>query len=187
MAVFSLIIRLFTLPAVLTGAMAALLWLGGGLSTAEVLAAEVCLMLIPLLAYPAGAVGFPKGPSRRNRQRTFAMVFSAVGYLLGLFWALGTDASRLCKILFGSYVISTLVLLLLNKGFRFRASGHACSTTAPLIFLSWQFGIGWLLPCALVVAAVYGASLRLKRHTLPQLTVGSLISLLAGSLCFLIF
>ena len=187
MSVFYLIIRFFTLPAVLTGTMAALLWLGGGLSTAELLAAEICLMFIPLLAYPAGAMDFPKGPARRSRQRTFAMVFSAAGYLLGLCWALCTDASRLSKILFGSYVISTLVLLLLNKGFRFKASGHACSTTAPLIFLNWQFGIDWLLPCALVVAAVYGASLRLKRHTLPQLTVGSLTSLLAGSLCFLIF
>lgn len=187
MAVFSLIVRFLTLPAVLTGTMAALLWLGGGLSGCEWAAAEVCLMLIPLLAYPAGAIGFAKGPARRSRQRTFAMVFSAAGYLLGLCWALGTDASRLCKILFASYVLSTLVLLLLNKGLRFKASGHACSTTAPLIFLSWQFGIGWLLPCALIVAAVYAASLRLKRHTLPQLTAGSLTSLLAGSLCFLIF
>ena len=187
MAAISLIIRFFTLPAVLTGSMAALLWLGGGLSSREWLVAEICLMLIPLLAYPAGAMGQEKGSARRNRQRTFAMVFSAVGYLLGLCWALWTDASRLAKILFGSYVLSTLVLLLLNKGFHFRASGHACSTTAPLIFLSWQLGPRWLLPCVLVVAAVYAASLRLKRHTLPQLTAGSLTSLLSGSLCFLIF
>ena len=91
MAIFSLIIRFFTLPAVLTGAMAALLWLGGGLSAAEVLAAEICLMFIPLLAYPTGAVGFPKGSARRSRQRTFAMVFSAVGYLLGLCWGFAGD------------------------------------------------------------------------------------------------
>ena len=187
MAAISLIIRFFTLPAVLTGSMAALLWLGGGLSSREWLVAEICLMLIPLLAYPAGAMGQEKGSARRNRQRTFAMVFSAVGYLLGLCWALGSDASRLCKILFGSYVLSTLVLLLLNKGLHFKASGHACSTTAPLIFLSWQLGAVWVLPCALVVAAVYAASIRLKRHTLPQLTAGSVTSLLAGGFCFLIF
>ena len=187
MAVFSLIIRFLTLPAVLTGTMAALLWLGGGLNGGEWAAAEICLMLIPLLAYPAGALGQPRGAGRRNRQRSFALVFSAVGYLLGLCWALGSDASRLCKILFGSYVLSTLVLLLLNKGLHFKASGHACSTTAPLIFLSWQLGAVWVLPCALVVAAVYAASIRLKRHTLPQLTAGSVTSLLAGGFCFLIF
>ena len=187
MAVISRIIRFFTIPAVLTGAMAALLWLGGGLSGSEWLAAEFCLMLIPLLAYPIGAMGPLRGTERRARQRSLAMIFGVIGYVLGLLWALWTDASRLAKILFASYVISTLILLVLNKLLHFRASGHACSTTAPLIFLSWQLGPAWIFPGILVVAAVYAASLRLKRHTFPQLTVGSAISLLAGSLCFLIF
>ena len=187
MAAVSLLIRILTLPAVLTGAMAALMWLGGGLSAAECRMAELCLMLIPLLAYPISDLSCPAGQDKRSRQRSMAMAFSAAGYVLGLLWALHTDASRPAKILFASYVLSTLVLLLLNKGLHFRASGHACSTTAPLIFLSWQLGPQWLLPCALVVAAVYAASMRLKRHTLPQLTAGSAVSLVAGSLCFLIF
>lgn len=187
MAVFSMLIRILTLPAVLTGAMVALLWQGGGLDTREWLMAELCFLLIPLSAYPVSDLTRPKDADRRSRQRSFAMVFSAAGYVLGLGWALCTGASRLAKILFASYVFSTLVLLFLNKALHFRASGHACSTTAPLIFLSWQLGCGWILPCVLVVAAVYAASLRLRRHTFPQLTAGSATSLVAGSLCFLIF
>ena len=187
MAVLSLIIRIVTLPSVLTGATAALLWLGGGLSGRELLAAELCLMVIPLLAYPISDLSCPKGADRRSRQRSMAMVFSAAGYTIGLLWALMTDASPLARVLFGSYVLSTLVLLLLNKGLHFKASGHACSTTAPLIFLSWQLGPWWLLPCALVAAAVYAASLRLRRHSFSQLIAGSATSLLSGCLCILIF
>ena len=36
-----------------------------------------------------------------------------------------------------------------------------------------------ILPSALLIAAVYRSSLKLKRHTLPQLLIGSVVSLLA--------
>ena len=79
------------------------------------------------------------------------------------------------------------MLLLLNKVFHFKASGHACSTTAPTVLLAWQLSPWVLIPCAALIAAVYVSSIRLGRHTLPQLAAGSATSVAASLASILIF
>ena len=44
-----------------------------------------------------------------------------------------------------------------------------------------------LCPSALLIAAVYRSSLRLSRHTLPQLLTGSAVSLLACGISILLY
>ena len=116
-----------------------------------------------------------------------ALVCSAVGYLCGFLWSMLTPCSWLVHILFLSYVISIAALLLLNAGFGLRASGHACSTTAPAFLLTWKLHPLFVIPSVLLIAAVYRSSLKLSRHTLPQLLAGSAVSLLACVISIVVY
>ena len=59
------------------------------------------------------------------------------------------------------------------------SGGTSEMTTAPAFLLTWKLHPLLILPSALLIAAVYRSSLKLKRHTLPQLLIGSAVSLLA--------
>ncbi len=180
--------RIITIPAIVSGLTVLVLYLfvDNAMSTADFIVSEVCLLLIPALAYPIREI-FHIGKDRREGQRSTAMVFSAASYVGGLIWALITNSSPVTKVLFFSYVISVAVLIILNKLIRFKASGHACSTTAPTVILAWQLNAYMLIPCALLISAVYRSSIKLKQHTLPQLLTGSAISVCAGFLGILVF
>ena len=124
------------------------------------------MLFIPMAAYPLQEI-FHIGKDRRKGQRSTALVCSAVGYIAGFLWSLLAPCSRLVHILFLSYVVS-IACLLLNVGFGFRASGHACSTTAPAFLLTWKLHLLFIIASALLIVAVYRSSLRLSHHTLPS-------------------
>ena len=177
--VLHLAVRVLTLPPIVIGITLLLMYAPAGLlSLHELLLSELFLLLIPMAAYPIREI-FRIGTDRRKGQRATALVCSAVGYVCGFVWSLAAPCSWLVQILFLSYILSIAALLLLNGVFGLRASGHACSTTAPAFLLTWKLHPLLILPSALLIAAVYLSSLKLKRHTLPQLLIGSAVSLLA--------
>ncbi len=180
--------RIITIPAIVSGLTVLVLYLfaNNAMSTSDFIVSEVCLMLIPAMAYPIREL-FHLGKDRREGQRSTAMVFSVVSYIGGFIWALAANASPITKVLFSSYVISVVMLIILNKLARFKASGHACSTTAPTVILAWQINAYMLIPCALLIVAVYRSSINLKQHTLPQLLTGSAVSVVASVLSILMF
>ena len=186
-AALHLAVRILTMPPIVIGVTLLLMYVPAGLLTMrELLWCEVFLLLIPLAAYPLREI-FHIGKDRRKGQRSTAMVCSAIGYIAGLIWSLLIPRSWLVYILFLSYVISIVLLLLLNAGLRFRASGHACSMTAPAVLLTWKLHPLMLIPSALLIAAVYRSSLKLSRHTLPQMLSGSAVSLLACAISILVY
>lgn len=179
--------RVITIPPFVAGVMVLLLYLGTHcIDFKDFVAAEACLVLVPCLAYPIGSITRGK-KDMRDSQRNAALVLSGVGYALGLAWTFIYSSSNVMKVLFMAYMISIVVLLFINKIIKFKASGHACSTTAPIVMLTWQMGALAIAPGLLLIAAVYYSSLKLKRHTLPQLIAGSCISLLAVCVAVLIF
>jgi len=182
------IIRIATLPPIVTGLTVLLLYFFAAdkMPTADFIVSEICLLLIPVLSYPIREI-FRIGKERREGQRNTALVFSAIGYTIGFIWAMAADSSMLTKVFFSSYLFSVIVLLIINKAVKFKASGHACSTTAPTVFLVWQLNAWFIIPCAALIAAVYQSSLKLKRHTLPQLIAGSAISVVASVFSILTF
>ena len=181
------VVRVLTLPPIVIGVTVLLLYAPVGLLTLqELLWCEVFLLLVPSAAYPLREI-LHIGRERRNGQRSTALVCSAVGYIAGLIWSLLIPCSWIVHILFLSYVISIALLLLLNAGFHFRASGHACSMTAPAVFLTWKLHPLMAVPSALLIAVVYRSSLKLSRHTLPQLLTGSAVSLLACGISILVY
>ena len=182
-----LVVRVLTLPPIVTGLTLVLMYAPAGLLTLrELLLCEVFLLLVPLAAYPLREI-FHLGRNRREGQRSTALVLSAAGYACGFIWSLLVPCSWLVHILFLSYVVSVAALLALNAGLGLRASGHACSTTAPVFLLTWKLHPLFIIPSLLLIAAVYRSSLKLSRHTLPQLLIGSSISLLACGLSILVY
>lgn len=182
-----LVVRVLTLPPIVTGLTLVLMYAPAGLLTLrELLLCEVFLLLVPLAAYPLREI-FHIGRNRREGQRSTALVLSAAGYACGFIWSLLVPCSWLVHILFLSYVVSIAALLALNAGLGLRASGHACSTTAPVFLLTWKLHPLFIIPSLLLIAAVYRSSLKLSRHTLPQLLIGSSISLLACGLSILVY
>ena len=156
------------------------------LTLRELLLCELFLLLIPMAAYPIREI-FRIGKDRRKGQRSTALVCSAIGYLCGFLWSMLTPSSWFVHILFLSYVISIAALLIFNTVFKWHASGHACSTTAPAFLLTWKLHPLFIIPSVLLIAAVYRSSLKLSRHTLPQLLIGSAVSLLACGISLLIY
>lgn len=182
-----LVVRVLTLPPIVTGLTLVLMYAPAGLLTLrELLLCEVFLLLVPLAAYPLREI-FHIGRNRREGQRSTALVLSAAGYACGFIWSLLVPCSWLVHILFLSYVVSVAALLALNARLGLRASGHACSTTAPVFLLTWKLHPLFIIPSLLLIAAVYRSSLKLSRHTLPQLLIGSSISLLACGLSILVY
>ena len=137
-------------------------------------------------SHPPGR-GAANREERRSGQRTYALYCSIAGYAVGFAWSMLGAHSADIKVLFTSYVISVVVLIVLNKLVGFKISGHACSSTAPLVLATWK--LGWaLLPLGLLILAlVYYSSLKLSRHTLPQLLAGSFDSMLASMVSICIF
>ena len=136
--VLHLAVRVLTLPPIVIGITLLLMYAPAGLlSLHELLLSELFLLLIPMAAYPIREI-FRIGTDRRKGQRATALVCSAVGYVCGFVWSLAAPCSWLVHILFLSYILSIAALLLLNGVFGLRASGHACSTTAPAFLLTWK-------------------------------------------------
>ena len=181
-------IRVITIPPLLVSALLiALFFLREDIfrSVWDLLASIAFLAIIPTLAYPLQPLipGF-KGKGRKG-QRNLAFVMSAVGYTVGFAYAFLTGASEGLKFIFTAYLLSVVLLLILNKIFRLHASGHACGVFGPLLFAVYFLGSPWIVPCLIASVAVVWSSLQLMRHTPRELILGGLCALFAFSVCFI--
>ena len=143
-------------------------------------------------AHPHGCISYTGDIShwkdRRKGQRSTALVCSAIGYLCGFLWSILTPCSWLVHILIPllcHFHRSTADSQSPFSGCN--ASGHACSTTAPVFLLTWKLHPLFIIPSVLLIAAVYRSSSKLSRHTLPQLLIGSAVSLLACGISLLTY
>ncbi len=138
------------------------------------------LGVMPLLAYPLQRFipGF-KGKGR-DGQRTLAMIFAVAGYILCAVMLLilgGTHSEYLICL---TYLISGLLIFIVNKVFKIHASGHGCGVCGPIPVL--------LLLGSYIAAAVYSvsaifvciSSIRSKRHTLTEFLGGAAISVITA-------
>ncbi len=130
---------------------------------------------LPTLAYPAQK--YIPGFRDRGRagQRTLAMLFSFTGYLLGTVTAFVFSAPAMLQLIYIQYLLCGIGMLVLNKVFKIKASGHACGSVGPVIMCLY---FGLYLPAmigAALILPVYISSIRTGQHTLPQLFGGSTI------------
>ncbi len=139
----------------------------------ECIAAVCFIALFPILAYPLSAVIPPfKG---RDGQRNLAFIMCNAGYILGVLYAIIFKAGKPVTVMLITYLLSGVTLLLINKLFRFKASGHGCGLVGPLAALVYFVNI-WCLPFGITLAALaLWSSVYMKRHTAAQFAVGSAI------------
>lgn len=143
------------------------------------------LVVFPLLAYPMQPLIKKYKDKGREGQRALAMDFAVAGYIGGCLSAVLLHAPKSVWIIYLSYLLSGILVMLLNKLLHFRASGHACGVTGPFAILVY-FGqpLGFLgIP---LLAVVCLSSLRMKRHTAWQLLGGTVIPVAALAIAVMI-
>lgn len=141
----------------------------------QLLSGILFLAILPILAYPLQKYIHPFKDKGRDGQRTLAMLFSFAGYLLGTVATFTSAAPIELKSIFIEYLFCGISMLLLNKLFKLKASGHACGIIGPIILMVY---FGLYIPagvCSVFVIPVYISSLRTKQHTPMQLLGGALI------------
>ena len=140
----------------------------------DLIAVITALAVVPALAYPLAKVlpGFKE--KGRKGSRSLAFITSAVGYTGGMIYAFASGATDDLKFIFGGYMLALVALLVLNKVFKVKASGHACGIFGPLLYAVYFLGILWIIPCVITAALVVWASVYRKSHTPKELALGAL-------------
>ena len=137
------------------------------------LIAQAFLLLCPVLAYPVQWLIPPLRRLGRNFQRNAAILAALLGYVAGTVWSFVRHSSHWLMSVFLAYLLSALCIALTTV-LHFKASAHACGVVGPVAILTYYVSPFALLGLMLLVP-VFVASVRMKRNTVPQLVVGSLI------------
>ena len=183
-------VRVITVPPLLIGVLLVALYLypSGVFTSFSSLIHAICfLAVIPALSYLVWALIPALRRKGRDSQRKLAFVFSILGYLGGAVYALTADISRGLTVILLTYFVSVILLTLINKLTVFRASGHGCGVTGPLILPAYFVSPFWIVPSLVGLLAVYVSSIVLKRHTLKELVAGSSAALLSFLFCLVLF
>lgn len=133
------------------------------------------LSALPFTAYPLQPVLPPFKHQGRDGQRSLAFIMSTVGYVLAVIFALAFGAGTKVTVMLVTYLVSGVTLLLINKLFKFKASGHSCGLLGPLAALVYFIGPQLLWAGIILFALSLWSSIYLKRHTLMQFIVGGII------------
>ncbi len=134
------------------------------------------LGVLPLSAYPLQRF-IPKfKDGGRPAQRTLAMIFAVIGYVLCTVLLLIFKATKQEMLICLTYLISGILILIINKVFKLHASGHGCGVCGPIPVL--------IVLGSYIAAAVYAisaifvciSSVRSKRHSFPEFLGGAAVS-----------
>jgi len=132
--------------------------------------------IIPISAYIVARIVPKFKAGGREKERKLAFVFGIFGYALGNLSLLAMKKPTKAMIgLYLSYLISSLILAFINKILKFKASGHACGITGPIVAINFFAGLKMLF-LALLIPLVMWSRLALKRHDIKQLIVGAATS-----------
>lgn len=146
------------------------------------------LGVLPILGYPLQKYIPPFKDRGREGQRSLAMLFCFGGYLLGTVWAVCTQAPAPLLMTYLCYLSCGIGMLIFNKLFRLKASGHACGIMGPVFALLIYFRLYLFAAIGGVLAlAVFASSVCTGEHTKGQLLGGSAIALVCISVLSAIF
>lgn len=135
------------------------------------------ICVLPLLAYPLQKyIPYFKDKGRAG-QRSLAMIFSAVGYLFATLIAFLTRAPIEYKIICLEYLFCGISMLVINKVFKLKASGHACGIVGPVLMMIYFKMFIPAAVCALLIIPVFISSVKTKQHSAYQLVGGGFIPL----------
>lgn len=182
-------IRIFTIPPALVLLLLLLLYFNSENifnNHNELLLSILFLMIIPSIAYLiSDAIPKIKKMGRKG-QRKLAFILSIIGYTAGLIYGIFADINESLMLIYTTYFLSVIILVLYNTIYKVTASGHACSITGPLILIVYFIGWIFIIPCLVVFTIVAWSSLVLNRHTTIELIIGGSSAIIAFFLSLLI-
>ena len=184
------IIRVITLPPILFTSMSLILYFVNTdvfNSYIELIVAILLLGICPILAYPIQLCIPALKKGGRKSQRTLAFIFSLIGYTAGLFYGIFGNVLPKLKFVFILYFVAAVILAFVNKVIKIKASGHACSSVAPCLILTYLCKWYCIFPCLAVIALSVWASIRTKRHTIFELLLGAIVSVIAFVIALLFY
>ena len=152
----------------------------------EIIIMIVLLGFVPALAYVLSSIIPEVKAKGREGQRKLAFITNLLGYSMALLWAIMINVRKELLLICLMYFFSVVLLSICNKGFHFRASGHASSFTGPLILMIYFFGWKVIIPSLIIAALIVWSSICLKRHTIKELAGGILVNIIAFILSVII-
>lgn len=184
------VIRVVTVPPLMVAVILAVLYLVRGelfLTPSHLVFSEVFLAVIPLLAYPLSYM-IPKLRAKgRKGQRSLAMYLSAVGYLGVVIYGIAAGCTEGLRTIQLTYLLSVVLLLVLNKLLHVKASGHACSVSGPILLLCIYVGAVGVAVGLVLWSVIFWASVRMRHHTPKEYLIGSTVPIVAYVLSFLLY
>lgn len=137
--------------------------------------------VLPISAYPIQKF-LPKFKDKgRDGQRKLAFIMVVIGYTLGIISALLLKAPKNYLTIYIAYFLSGVILTLINKLLKIKASGHACGVMGPVLICIYFIGkYSWFF--LLIIPIVFWSRLKMGRHTLRELLLGTSVSLFCGLL-----
>lgn len=156
-------------------------------STAAFICSILFLTILPLMGYPLQKYIPKYKDAGRKGQRELAMIFAVLGYILGCVSILFLKQDNALWVVYLEYLLSGLAILVFNKVFHVKMSGHACGVIGPVALLLYFKLYGAAVVGAAAACLVYLASLKTKRHTGWQLVGGSVIPLVVMGMLTLFF
>lgn len=143
------------------------------------------LGLLPMVSYLICAIIPSLRKKGRKIERTLAIVFSVLGYIMGTMFSLLGGGTAVESTLYLTYLISGAATALLSFVIHFRASGHTCGVSGPAAMLVYYLGFAFIPMFALLIP-VFMSSLKLGRHSIAQLIVGCVVPTVSMFLAILI-
>lgn len=184
------IVRIVCVPPVMVGILLVLLFTLRDdvfANVTEMVVSLLGLTVFPVLAYPLSFVFPALRKKGREGQRSLAMYLSTMGYvavfIYGLIARVGTGLMHI----YAGYLFSVVIILIGNKVFKVRISGHACSVSGPTVYSAYFLGIWGIIVGVFCWAAILWASLVMKRHTFKEFVLGTLTCLFSFAVGWLIF
>jgi membrane-associated phospholipid phosphatase len=111
-----------------------------------------------------------------RRQRTVPFLLGAASYGVGFFVLRTFHAPLVVQGLMFAYAVNTLGTVVITKFWKI--SAHAMGVAGPLAALFVQFG-AWTLPLFLLLPLVSWSRVFMKKHTVGQVVVGSIVGFVA--------
>jgi hypothetical protein len=172
------IIGLITVAPIMAFGMLTLLYFTGNDNFSNLghyLLAIIYLTVLPILAYPLQKI-LPKFKDEgRAGQRKLAFIMVVFGYTLGIISALILKAPAQYLLIYLAYFLSGIILALINKLSKTKASGHACGVVGPIVMCIYLLG-GYAWFFVLLMPIVFWSRLTMGRHTSKELLFGSAVS-----------
>ncbi len=137
--------------------------------------------VIPLFAW----LHLVKQPGDYDGERKLSFIIDAISYPIGFVLLLIKKPRSVYTALVFSYLLNVIFLVIINKFFGYKASGHGAGIAGPATALTIVFGAVGALSFLFLIPVFY-SKIKLKDHTFMQLLTGSLLSSFLTCIAFVV-